>query len=67
MRELLIKAAKDLENGMEPPALDLSYPYDSIRSAEKILGPGEDWRLLGTPEDTIVAEVTAAPGSRPRR
>jgi hypothetical protein len=28
--------------------------YRSIRGAEKILEPGEDWRLLGTEADPVV-------------
>jgi hypothetical protein len=31
--------------------------YTSIRSAEKILEPGEDWRLLGTADDPVVQEA----------
>ena len=51
-----MRAATDLANGIEPKGLDPSYPYDSIRSAEKILAPGEDWRLLGTSADPAVAQ-----------
>ena len=54
MRQMLVKAAKDLADGIEPPALNSAYPYESIRSAEKILAPGEDWRLLGTASDPTV-------------
>jgi hypothetical protein len=56
MRQILINAAKNLAKGIEPPAIDPSRPYKSIRSAEKILAPGEDWRILGTDEDPIVIE-----------
>jgi phthalate 4,5-dioxygenase len=56
MRAILLKAAKDLAEGIQPPATDPSLPYDSIRSAEKILEPGEDWRILGTNEDPMVIE-----------
>jgi phthalate 4,5-dioxygenase oxygenase subunit len=31
--------------------------YTSIRGAEKILEPGEDWRLLGTDDDPVVQEA----------
>ena len=48
MREQLIHAAKELANGVEPPALDPAFPWHTIRPAEKILAPQEDWRLLGT-------------------
>jgi len=60
MRRMLIKAAKELENGIEPPALDASLPYERIRSAEKVLEPGEDWRKLGTEADpvAVTAEVS---------
>jgi hypothetical protein len=61
MRELLIQSAKDLENGIEPPGLDPDYPYHLIRSAEKILLPGDDWRKLATMEDEIYVEIAAAP------
>ena len=58
MRRLLIKAAKDLANGIEPPGLQGTF--DNIRSAEKVLEPGEDWRRLGTEADPVV--LTAAVG-----
>jgi hypothetical protein len=56
MRSLLLKAAKDLEKGIEPPAVAAGLPYKSIRSAEKVLAAGEDWRILGTDEDPTVIE-----------
>jgi phenylpropionate dioxygenase-like ring-hydroxylating dioxygenase large terminal subunit len=59
MRRMLIKAAMDLENGIEPPALDASMPFTSIRSAEKVLEPDEDWRRLGTEGDPVLAQVVA--------
>jgi hypothetical protein len=68
MRKILIKAAKDLANGIEPPAIDPSLPYKEIRGAEKVLEPGEDWRRLGTREDPLyrriheMLEVPAAGG-----
>jgi hypothetical protein len=34
-----------------------SGDFRSIRGAEKVLADGEDWRLLGTDVDPIVAEV----------
>jgi hypothetical protein len=54
MRQMLVKAAKDLADGIEPPALNPEYAFNEIRSAEKILAPGEDWRSLGTPSDPTV-------------
>jgi phthalate 4,5-dioxygenase oxygenase subunit len=56
MRSILINAAKDLAKGIEPPATDPSLSYRSIRSAEKVLEPGEDWRVLGTDADPMVIE-----------
>jgi nitrite reductase/ring-hydroxylating ferredoxin subunit len=57
MRRILLKAAKDLANGIEPPAVDPSLPYKEIRGAEKILAPGEDWRVLGTPADPLRQKI----------
>ena len=57
MRSILLKAAKDLAKGIDPPAIDPSLPYKSIRSAEKVLARGEDWRVLGTDDDPMVQEV----------
>ena len=57
MRQILINAAKDLENGIEPPLLDASLPYDEIRSGEKILAPGEDWRIVGTNQDPLMLKA----------
>ena len=45
-------------------SVDPNLPYKGIRSAEKILAPGEDWRLLGTDADPIVVEVAAQEGRR---
>ena len=53
MRRMLIKAAKDLVAGIQPSAL--TGDFASIRSAEKILAPGEDWRALGTVADSVLA------------
>jgi phthalate 4,5-dioxygenase len=57
MRHILLTAAKDLAEGKEPPAVAAGLDYASIRGAEKILEPGEDWRLLGTNADPIVQEA----------
>ncbi|QYN39271.1 Rieske 2Fe-2S domain-containing protein [Pseudonocardia sp. DSM 110487] len=54
MRRLLIAAAKRLAEGVEPPAVAGDLDYRGIRSAEKILEDGEDWRLLGTDADPMV-------------
>jgi phthalate 4,5-dioxygenase oxygenase subunit len=57
MRLQLLKAAKGLEKGAEPPAL--TGDFTKIRSAEKILEQGEDWRKLGTDDDPVVQEAMA--------
>jgi phthalate 4,5-dioxygenase len=54
MRRLLIAAAKKVAEGGEPPAVAPDLDYRSIRSAEKILEAGEDWRELGTDADPMV-------------
>jgi phthalate 4,5-dioxygenase oxygenase subunit len=60
MRTQLMRAARDLQAGIEPPALDPSIDYLRIRSAEKVLEAGEDWRRLGTDEDPAVREALLA-------
>jgi len=57
MRNILLRAARDLEAGKEPPAVAGDLDYRSIRSAEKILEAGEDWRILGTDDDPAVREA----------
>jgi phenylpropionate dioxygenase-like ring-hydroxylating dioxygenase large terminal subunit len=57
MRHILITAAKGLAAGQQPPAVAASLDYRSIRGAEKILEPDEDWRLLGTDADPVVQEA----------
>ncbi|MGB6454653.1 MAG: hypothetical protein WBH47_09195, partial [Streptosporangiaceae bacterium] len=57
MRHILLRAARDLADGKEPPAVAGDLDYRSIRGAEKILEPGEDWRVLGTDDDPIVREA----------
>jgi phthalate 4,5-dioxygenase len=57
MRHMLLSAAKGLADGKEPPAVAGDLDYSSIRGAEKILEPGEDWRVLGTDDDPIVREA----------
>jgi phthalate 4,5-dioxygenase oxygenase subunit len=60
MRQLLIQAAQDLERGIEPPGLDPAFDYTRLRSTEKIIGAGEDWRKLATREDLPYAELLAS-------
>jgi phthalate 4,5-dioxygenase len=57
MRHILITAAKRLADGEEPPAVGAGLDYRSIHGAEKILEPGEDWRILGTKDDPVVQEA----------
>ena len=56
MRQLLLAAARALHEGAEPPAL-ADHRFDRIWGAEKILAPGEDWRVLGTEIDPVVMEA----------
>ena len=62
MRRILISAAKALaETGTAPPALaEDGHDFTTFRSAEKILEPGEDWRILGTDDDPLVQEELLA-------
>jgi phthalate 4,5-dioxygenase oxygenase subunit len=55
MRHILLSAAKGLAEGKEPPAV--TGDFTTIRGAEKILEPGEDWRVLGTDADPVVQEA----------
>jgi nitrite reductase/ring-hydroxylating ferredoxin subunit len=59
MRRMLIDAARNLEKGIDPPAMDPSLPWHTIRSAERNIEPAYDWRLLGTDADPMVQELTA--------
>jgi nitrite reductase/ring-hydroxylating ferredoxin subunit len=61
MRQQLVRAARDLANGIEPPATDGALGFRRIYGAERILAAGEDWRQLGTDADPIfrVAEPPA--------
>ena len=61
MHRLLLRAAKGLAHGEQPPALasDGGAEFRAIRGAEKILADGEDWRVLGTDEDPTVREALA--------
>jgi len=60
MRHILLSAAKGLAEGKEPPAVGAGLNFKDIRGAEKILEPGEDWRILGTGDDPVVQEAYAA-------
>jgi phthalate 4,5-dioxygenase oxygenase subunit len=52
MRQQLVRAARDLAQGIEPPAID-GLDFKHIYGAERILQPGQDWRGLGTGKDAI--------------
>jgi hypothetical protein len=60
MRHMLLRAARDLADGTEPPAVG-EHDYKSIFGAEKILEPGEDWRVLATPDDPALREALGLP------
>ncbi|HLF76122.1 MAG TPA: Rieske 2Fe-2S domain-containing protein, partial [Dehalococcoidia bacterium] len=55
MRSMLIKAAKDLANGIEPQGLE--GPFHTIRSAERNIRVEDDWSTLGTEKDPVVGEI----------
>jgi hypothetical protein len=68
MRRMLIDAAMNLAQGIEPPAVDPALDYNDFRSAEKILAPDEDWRALGTQADPVMAQLQPLlAGQRPFR
>jgi phthalate 4,5-dioxygenase len=56
MRHILLRAARNLAAGQEPPAV-ADRDYDHIFGAEKILEPGEDWRMLATLDDPALREA----------
>jgi hypothetical protein len=56
MRHILIRAARNLAAGQEPPAV-ADRDYDQIFGAEKILEPDEDWRMLATLDDPTLREA----------
>lgn len=64
MRSILLNAARGLAEGKEPPAVG-EADYRSIRGSEKILAPGEDWRVLGTDDDPVVREALGLSPAEP--
>jgi phthalate 4,5-dioxygenase oxygenase subunit len=62
MHRQLLRAAKALADDAAAglPALGGAGDFRAIRGAEKILGDGEDWRVLGTDADPIVQEALGA-------
>jgi phthalate 4,5-dioxygenase len=65
MRRLLMAAAKRVAAGEDAPATSGDLDYRSIRSAEKILEEGEDWRVLGTDDDPMVQLYELSSASTP--
>jgi hypothetical protein len=65
MRGLLLNAARALAEGEEPPAVSAEVNYRDIRGAEKVLEPGEDWRVLGTDEDPMVRAAWSSAEAAP--
>jgi nitrite reductase/ring-hydroxylating ferredoxin subunit len=59
VRRLLINAAKNLEKGIEPPALEAGLPYDKIGGPSKVLTPGEDWTALASELDPVYERYAA--------
>jgi len=59
MHRQLLRAAKALADDAAAglPALGGAGDFRAIRGAEKILGDGEDWRVLGTDADPVVQEA----------
>jgi hypothetical protein len=52
-RQMLIRAARNLEAGREPPGLDPGIPCEKIRSEEIIIGPAEDpWQVAAEAGET---------------
>ena len=56
-RRLLVDAARALARGGTPPGLPGQGDFRTIRSAEKVLSEGEDWRVLGTDDDPAVRDA----------
>ena len=59
LRQLMIRAAKGIDEGVDLTALDPAIPYHRIRSEEIIVGAGDDPWLAGAD-----ARETAGPGER---
>ena len=47
-RKILLRAARDLQEGKPPPFQDDSIAFDRIRSEEIIIAADEDWKDSGT-------------------
>src|SRR4030095_11660930 len=60
LRQLLIRAARDLEQGIEPPALGSGIAFERIRSEERVIPADADWRILATEADPVYRELVGA-------
>ena len=54
LRRMLVNAARQLEQGIDPRGIEADGPFAEIRSAERIIDADDDWRLLGTSADPHV-------------
>ena len=48
LRQMLVSASRDLEEGIEPPGMDGSIAYHKIRSEDIVIGPDDDPWLVAT-------------------
>ena len=56
-RQLLLSAARDLQEGQDPPGVDGRVAYERIRSEEIIVGPDDDpWLIASDAGETLPAE-----------
>ena len=61
-RRMLLQSARDLAKGIKPRGVDPNIAYHRIRGAERIIGPNDDWRILGTERDPLEQQaIQAAP------
>ena len=57
MRQQLIQAARNLEQGLDPPGLEAPMPWSGLRSEERVLDDNEDWHVLATDADPKYREL----------
>jgi hypothetical protein len=62
MRNMLLKAARELAEGIEP-ATGRDPALLALRGGERILDVDEDWRMVGSDEDPVVVEGYVARSS----
>ena len=68
LRRLLIKAARDMQEGQPPPWQGADVPFNAIRSEEAIMSPTDEWRLLGASageDEGITGTLTVKPVYEP--